>query len=602
MYFLSETAWQKLALPDWRSRFFIECYSEALSVKTPHFHQAKMMGVIDLAKEVLDNIQVYEQNDKGKGYLVSSLKELKIVLEKDSIAKFIFSDLIDIFDDCTKNLSAEKIPKSLIIQLSILCKSIVKESNNYFDKLQSELIRVISDDLCLTEKERLTQEINSLTRNYVTFLLNAGYSPTYLFNKSKLLTIPNNYNGRIFKDQLKFLFSTLDCKIREFHIFFAIKTNKKTTLNSYKPFKGVKVLTEIPAKHFTISTKTFALFKPDFYIKISTESLDYISASLQASERIESEIDYLKALVNNVDIKLHKNCYAEYRAKGNTYQTKLNIRLINSLLTYDFRSSKLSGFLNFDFRNCLSYSSNLKLESILKNLRQVKEASRLEQKLLSLWISLESLNYSGDDKSVISSIVSSLPKLYATQSISLRVNYILYIFSKLEISIPSTVKVRHNIIENTFTEKFDINVFFDIVKNTESAKEVCASIHNFDFAYFRFYGLHKLVSNKKTVKERILNTKEGIEHHLYRIYKTRNNIVHVGFAENLNHFSINHLSEYINTLLISLFEIIAHAKHPIEIELDDIFLSTQLVIDNKFKSIEKDPIEKLSDLNFNAII
>lgn len=152
MKLLKQETWDSLAFPDWRARFFLECFSESLSVETPHFHQAKMMGVLDLAQEVLENIKVYEENDKGKGYLTSSLKELKLALENDFVSKDIFSDILEVFEDCAKNFNSDKFPKSLIIQLSILCKRIVNQSKAYFEKLKLSLINVISDDRDLTKK------------------------------------------------------------------------------------------------------------------------------------------------------------------------------------------------------------------------------------------------------------------------------------------------------------------------------------------------------------------------------------------------------------------------------------------------------------------
>lgn len=602
MKFLTPKRWEGLNLPDWRARFFIECYSESLSVHTPHFHQAKMMGVIDLAKEVLNNIKVFEANDKGKGYLISSLKELKLALERDAVAKDIFNDLLDVFDDCSKNFTSEKFPRSLIVQLGILCKRIVEDEIDYFDKLEIALVEEVCGATDITKKERLTDKINSLTRRYVTALLNVGYSPTFLFNKAQLLTRTSNYNGRIFKDQLKFFISSLDRKKRDFHVFFGIKTNKKTTIKNYKPYKGVKLLTEIPDKHFTISTKTFSTFSPNFYIKITVEAHDYIGAALIANERIESEFDLLKTLSNNLNLNIHRSCYVDYKAKGHTYQRDVNVSLLNTMLTYDHRSSQLSNYLTFDFRENLELSSIRQIEGVLKNLRQVKESARLEQKLLNLWVGLESLNYSGDDKSIISSITNFLPKIYAINSVKQRISYVLDLMKALKIVIPESVRKRHGVEFEIFEENLSLDDFYKITVCKISAKEICDSISDLDFLYFRFYELYKVISDKKKIKSRLSNTREDIENQLYRIYQKRNNIVHIGFSDSLNHYAINHLSDYVNTLLLMVFDVIKRSKIKSKISLDDILLSTQLVIDNQFNSIEKNSFSNFSELYYDVII
>ncbi|EJG1676116.1 hypothetical protein BWH90_RS07470 [Vibrio parahaemolyticus] len=599
---LTKEAWDSLPFPDWRPRFFLECFSESLSVKTPHFHQAKMMGVLDLAQEVLENIKIYEENDKGKGYLTSSLKELKLALERDFVSKEIFRDILEVFGDCAKNFNSEKFPKSLIIQLSILCKRIITQSDLYFEKLNSSLISAIIDERDLNKKETITEEIYSLTREYVTYLLNAGYSPTFLFNKTQMLTRRNKYNGRNFRDQLYFLFNSLDCKSRVFNVFFGLKTNKKETMKKYTPSKGIKLLREIPEKHYTISTKTFSKFSPDFYVRVSIEALDYVGASIRASEEIESEIDLLKVLVSKNNITLHDNCYVDYKAKGHTYQREVKLMILNNLLTYDLRHSQLNNYVNFDFRSRFEMSSMKKIEGIFKNLRQVKESARLEQKLLGLWISLESLCYSGDEKSIISSVTNFLPKVYALKSIKQRIEYVLNLLSEYEVKIPNSVIERHNLEVDSFDKDISLDVFYEIITEEQSARDICKAISELDFLYFRLYCLYKLISNKKDIKKRIGYTREDIEKQLYRIYQNRNNIVHVGFSENLNHYAINHLSDYVNTLLLIVFDTAKKSNYLTELTLDDIVLSNQLVVDNKFKSLENIQVNSLNDLESTVII
>lgn len=571
-------------------------------METPHFHQAKMMGVIDLAREVLENIKVYEDNDKGKGYLTSSLKELKIALEHDSVSRDIFDDILEVFGDCEKNFNADKLSRSLIIQLSILCKRIIEQGGLYFDKIKSFLFEAICDGRDLDKKETITDDIHSLTKSYVTYLLNSGYSPTYLFNKSQLLTRISNYNGRIFRDQVQFFFTSLDCKVREFRVFFGIKTNKKRTIKNYKPLKGIKILTEIPEKHYTISSKTFSKFSPDFYVQISIEALDYVGASLLANEKIESEIDLLKTLLSKTNLTMHSSCYVDYKAKGHSYQRDVNVALLNSLLTYDLRSSQLDKYVSFDFRSHFEVSSVKKMEGVLKNIRQVKESARLEQKLLSLWIALESLCYSGDEKSIIASVINFLPKIYALQSVRQRLEYVLVLLYKYEVKIPEMVKKRYEIEGDIFNKNIPLDSFYQVVIDEESAREICNTIGDLDFLYFRFFSLYKIISKPKDIKKRIGYNREDIEKQLYRIYQKRNNVVHVGFSDSLSHYAINHLSDYVNTLLLIVFETVKNSKYLPELTLDDIILSNQLVVDNKIKSIESGSLNKLSDLEFSVII
>ena len=172
-----------------------------------------------------------------------------------------------------------------------------------------------------------------------------------------------------------------------------------------------------------------------------------------------------------------------------------------------------------------------------------------------------------------------------------------------EIAIPESVKVRHNIITSHFDDNISIDDFFNVCSTEESAREICTAIRDLDFIYFRFYGLHILLKDSTNIKARIQQTKDDIENQIYRIYKIRNHIVHAGFIDKINNYAINHLSDYLSIILIHVFETIKQRQHLTLISLDDILLSSQLVIDNLFSRIEKKEYQfKINDLYVPTII
>ncbi|MER1938158.1 hypothetical protein, partial [Proteus terrae] len=78
--------------------------------------------------------------------------------------------------------------------------------------------------------------------------------------------------------------------------------------------------------------------------------------------------------------------------------------------------------------------------------------------------------------------------------------------------------------------------------------------------------------------------------------------VHVGFSDSLSHYAINHLSDYVNTLLLVIFDTVKSSNYLSNLTLDDVILSNQLVVDNKIKSVDKNTFDKISDLEFSVII
>lgn len=588
MKFLNTDIWDSLNLPDWRAKFFIESYLEALSIETPHFHQAKLMSIIDLANEVTENITIYQDNNKGKGYLTSSLKELKKAFETDIVAKKIFSDIKDFFINCSKDFTNEKFTHLSILQLSILCKRIVSQEEIYFQEITTMLKNIILDTVNLTQKDRLTKEINSLTRIYVSYLLSKGYSPTFLFNKGEFFTRKSNYANRNFNQQFDMFLQTLNCKIRKFNVFYALKTNKIKTISEYITFKKVEILKEIPEKHFTISNKTFSKFDPDFYLKLEIESLDYISAAWKAKDIVEIELDYLFTFSSNINLFLHTSCYVDYKASGNTFQREVKIELLNQLISKDQRKDSYLIYLNGELFSKLEKNSRKKFESAIKKIRLSNNTTSLEYKLINIWIAFEILNYQNSEQSIISNIINFTPKIYAIKSIKDRVKYILNLLIKSNITIPQNIKSKHHITDDTFNQDFNLEKFFDIIKSKDDATEIYTLLlhKKLDLINFRLISLHELIKDDKCIKNRIKNTKEDVERHIYRIYRYRNSIVHNGHTNKLNSYALNHLIDYVNLLLLTILDTIKNSKHLNHLTLDDILLSSNLIIENEFLKME----------------
>ncbi len=602
MIFLKEEVWNSLPLNDWRARFFIESYCEALSIFTPHFHQSKLMGLINLSNEVLDNILVFEENGKGKGYLISSLNELKECFDSDDVASEVFHDIKEIFESCAKQFSSESFPRSLLLQLGLVCKRISVDKDIYYEKISYSLYNSVVSIYDTTQKARLTKKINSLTRLYVSFLLSEGYSPTFLYNRAQKLTRINNYNNNSFSQQLESFMNGLDSKKRDFHVFFGIKTNKASVINTYDSFKGFRVINEIPEKQYTISKRTFIKFSPDFYFKLTIKGLDYVSASLEAYDYLESELDFLKTVLPSAKIEHHSSCYIEYRTKGHTHQNMVRVSLLNKMLTYDQRAEELTGYIDSSLRKTLNRYSRKAIEGAFKNLRIAKETAHLEQKLLSLWVAFETLSYSSDEQSIISGVINYTPKLYAINSVKDRASYVLLLLSKNEVKIPDSIREKYSLEEDVFCESLDLESFYSIVSNKEDAIKIYDSIPSLDLANFRLINLHFLISDKSAVKKRIEDTRSDIEKHLYRIYKQRNSIVHNGFSENLSHYTINHLADYIYTQLLSIIEISNKSSHLSELSLNDILLSNHLVVDSIFIKVKNNTLNGYNDLKLPVII
>lgn len=245
--YLSDASWLRVPVADFRARFFVECFVEKLRMYTPHFYQARLMNVISAAKEVRGYVEEYRANDKNIAYLQSAMEELSECWDGDLVAQDILGNLIVLRAPLVKLVLTGDLSENALFRVSKLARSILCREESYSSALFASIEREVVGPVDLTQKERITSQIDRVTGLFVTHLLNEGYSPTYLFNRAELFTRENKYGGRNFSEQLTFVLNRLRNQQVQFDAYYGIHTTKPSLLLGIDDEPGLRFLPQIPA-------------------------------------------------------------------------------------------------------------------------------------------------------------------------------------------------------------------------------------------------------------------------------------------------------------------------------------------------------------------
>lgn len=169
--YLSDETWEKLPSIDFRGRFFVEAYSEKLRMQTPHFHQARLMNLFSACAEMLLYIQEYQDNEKNAAYVIASMKEILLCWDTDTVAQELFSEFAGLRPGLEKGIKSGDLGQMTLNRLRVFCRAILSRKTAYAQALLIALEDSVIGPVDISQKDRITSQIDRLTGLYTTHLL-----------------------------------------------------------------------------------------------------------------------------------------------------------------------------------------------------------------------------------------------------------------------------------------------------------------------------------------------------------------------------------------------------------------------------------------------
>jgi len=580
--------WKNLNLNDYRARFFIETCYEILHTKSPSFHQVRLNNVISSSKEVLDSINDYNTDKKNLRNLYNSINELKFCLEKDNFIK----PLISIFHDNLNSLlssigtdESKEIDKFKIRELLLYLKNIIFLENEYQNILTEKLIYLVtSDKVNLKQITRNLNDINKISNLYITHLLSKDYSLSYLYHRMQMFTRKNNYSKRNFKEQLYFVLNNLNNRKTSFEVYFII--HKYIDIEFIKSLFDKDLLINISniLINDILKEEVKNFNSRNTYISITITSTDYISAAFQSKRIIDlllDKLDFHNLLCSN---DIDETCYVIETIKDKNTLKKVHINKLLSFVNKINIDIYKEHNLFLEIENKLDSKSIDRFKRSIHYLRMSKNTDSLEQKLLNMWIALESL-FDKHENTIIGDIIKWIPLIYSTSSLIIKVEYILNLLVEYEIKIPTEIKKTLNIKYNSF-KYIDIELFSKILFDEHLCKFIFNNCNNKEFLKFRLRQTFEEFKNPKKTLASIEKSCLNVERHIKRIYVIRNKLTHQAFHGNVKGQIVNHLNEYLFICYTSIYTTITNLNEERKISIDDSFLAYKLGSQNLYNKLK----------------
>ena len=617
MKYLKDTRWKSLPIPetDYRPRFFVELYQELLDVNSLSTYQARTMNIFTYAQELLELINHYKKTGKNKKYIATSLIELMSYLNKDSIARLVFKNQVEIIELKFKNIKQKNndLKFNEIKELELILRLFINDSkrNEYWDKLTSELIYLICDrSIKLKQTRRNLENIETHTKLFITYLLNSVFTNHYLFNRKDYFTNLNNYKDNNFEKQLNKIIGSLNFSEKKFRVNFLISSKQKIdnllkladfiTNNQRPNEKEFKKFTsqgsDLPINHYIIS--------------LETKSSNYANAVIESKNKLLRTVDLIITLV---DVKVYDIALIDF---FNSQDMIASIKCVDiNKNLFDKRYFNDSELNLLRVKSNLNNDNNNILINSLRYFRLANHSNSTEQKFLNTWIALETLfvshDYNWDDidnnggQSIISKIIEYIPIFYNSFSIVRKIRYIKETLMNNNIKLPSLVHEKLNLRYDRFSRKNKNMIkddhIYSIFKDEElfiSLMMDSDSISNLEHLKYRCTSLFELIKTKDSIKKSFNNSNKSIYNQLYRLYSIRNRIAHQGYHFKINPQLINHLTDY---LIISYAVLSINTRNTSNLSesnlinsILDIFSLHKLKFDIIEKNLEEDNIDSLS--------
>ena len=602
--YIRANIWAQLPLPDYRARFFIESYIERLRLHTPHFYQSRLMNVFSSSLELLNYIHEYSQNNKNERYLVSTLAELEEVWNADCIASELLQDLVGL-----RNRSFAAARKcfdvSTLKELRALARALLSRKDDYAQRLVASLEDAIVSPADLTRKDRLLRRISELTGHYVTLLLNSGYSPTYLFNRAQQFTRPNKYGARTFAEQFRLVTERLLGQSIVFEVTFAIGTTQQSRLLAASGESGIQFSEDRPPQ---LSNLDYEKLVKGFDARLhatcnAVKAADPITAAFRSKDQLDQLLDQLTALEMVSEIKISPHCVATWSHNNYNYSHVVNVNLLLAFMSSEvgtyFSSSETS---IRDSYKSLDDDAKDRLSRSLRYLSLARSSVSMDQKLLNLWIALESLF----DKSgaIISTILVYLPRLYAVAGLHRRIAYLRDLLVENACAITPGVASAMGVSFDAFGSEITEENLFSLLRSESATIELFDSLGDLDHLKFKLRLIFEELRDNEAVSARLGKSAKDVERQLRRIYFLRNKIAHSGFHGVVRPQLATHLLDYIAVCYKAISKAAESVRGPEVYSISELLVAARMGADNIHDAVggERPRIDSLDQILLKPVI
>ncbi|MFZ7327823.1 hypothetical protein [Comamonas jiangduensis] len=550
--------------------FFAQRMDELLWKYTLDTYKPAALNAPFLCSEVLSIIKNIENELIDEQNLSHVVEELIWSIKNDKVAKKLLDMPIDFYikiDDQSK--LSEKRLKIEALQKTL---SPFRYLNQCFQ------------DLIISINEIKKQEIENLSRNITTTLINMGVSKQSLSWKLKKYFFSSDGKEIEHPSQIIDFLQNIYPYSHEFHVYFVVSDLIKSVKESLDAF-SIEIIDNIDEIQ---ENKTLELIKlqddlknltNECFVRVGPFSgLDVYSAHSKAIKYLDQLSDLFTLFYHRKQISWRPKAIVEQCCLDRPVATILNNGPMDK--PFDFNADKASKELNKLLINFSLRGSSRDRFNRVTDLHGIcVSADVVDNQLVTLWTSLETLIPSKAGKSKINNIINGAVPF-------LSINYIYRIVERFshDLFTWNKWKARKILKKTTKAPNSDFTfrcfLLLSQPENNELRNELYAELRDFHLLRFRAFQISDLLSNKEKILNRINLHETKVKWQLRRIYRTRNLLVHSGSR-----------SSYIETLVENAHEY-----------LDQITFSAMMISCDSYQATSLDQIFEISNLKYQKLI
>lgn len=519
--------------------FFAQLLEELLFAYSLDTYKPSAMNASTLCLEARSLIDDIEKELIDRSNLTHVLKELLLNIRKDEVAKSLITLNIESVASKLENTDIQIQEAAIILDIIYSQISLIK----YKKKSELLLLDAVANP---REKDR----IRSLTRTYITTLINLGYSTRFLYPAARMYFYWNR-NKIAGPESISGFFDIADGTIRNYVAVFRVNSLFVEIEDSCKVF-NVEVKNQLGGEVLDqASAKSFELNNSDAFLVVKNISaMDVFSARDFAERRVE-QISTLSGLFHHKEVA----CW-ETSALLIDVDTKKSRVVSGSqnpmLMCVDSKIPNAAIKLNSFIRN---FSMNS--EESFKRYNRAAELHSLalksdspENQLLNLWVALETIVPSklGRSKAKINNIIDSvLPFLSLV--------YIEALTERLtnDFRVWSRSRFYHAIdgVDGE-TERHKLLRLLLLPEHKARKDVLFVELGDFHLLRNRAHYFSTAFSSSDKVASILETHWMRVDWQVRRIYRTRNLVVHAGHTPAYIDILIKNVHDYLDVVLNSI--------------------------------------------------
>ncbi|MBL3658816.1 hypothetical protein [Fulvivirga sediminis] len=524
--------------------FFAQRAREMLFDYTLDTFKPSALNTSLLCEELLITIKQVENANIESNNLNAILDELKWAFSKDPVAKTLIEGRQkDYIEDLDLNNR-----KELQTRIQLLYNKLREEK--YISACQLFLTKA-------TQNANEKKLIEQLSRQYITALIDFGYSQSYLYNKTREFFFGSNKINS--SSDIEEFFKFFPLSNVEYDLVFIGSPMFEQVKDSCEGF-GIEILKKIDLPGLKKWSREFLDSKrpKQLYLKLNEiNALDEQSAKEIAESRL-TKISNLYAFYHHKKKLSWSNKAIICRSENN----KINILLSPTTAAItkgsDNRIDKAAKKLNLILRRMveLEPDSFAKFNTVI-DLHGIAITNRdHENQLLNLWIGLETLVPSQPGKTKIHSVTECLVPF-------LKFKYLNRIIESIGKDL---VRWNRPLIEEIVetisgSKEFTDEAFFQLIALAEyedQRRKIYQELGSEILLRYRLFTFSQHFKSGKNLKSLIDNHEKKVIWQIRRVYRARNLIVHSGRHPRNIETLIENLHTYLDTFLNHLVDMVVN--------------------------------------------